>query len=188
MKTKLVLKGLQYAMKAAWWTVTVLLAILLVTIIGAKANGQVPKVFGYAVMHIVSNSMEDTIAEDSYILIKEIDPYDVKIEDIICFYSSDPAIYGRPNTHRVISDPIVTENGITFETMGDNCLAPDAYPVDGERLIGVYVTDLPLISSFSKALEGGLSFVLVIAIQVGIIAVSVITVVTAMKNKGNKEE
>ena len=88
----------------------------------------------------------------------------------------------------MISDPIVTENGITFETMGDNCLAPDAYPVDGERLIGVYVTDLPLISSFSKALEGGLSFVLVIAIQVGIIAVSVITVVTAMKNKENKEE
>jgi signal peptidase len=188
MKTKLVLKYLKYAMKAAWWAVTVLLAILLVTIISAKVNGRVPKVFGYAVIHIVSNSMEETIAEDSYILIKETDPRDVKIRDIICFYSTDPVIYGLPNTHRVISDPVVTENGITFETMGDNCLSPDAYPAEGDRLIGVYVEDLPLLSSFSKALDGNLSFVLVIAIQIGIIAVAAITVITAMKNKEDKEK
>ena len=187
MKTKL-LKCLKYTAKVAWWATTVLLAILLVTVVGAKVNGQVPKVFGYAVMHIVSNSMEDTIEEDSYILIKETDPYDVKIEDIICFYSTDPVIYGLPNTHRVISDPIVTENGITFETKGDNCLAPDAYPVDGERLIGVYVTDLPLLSSLSRALDGSLSLVLVISIQVGIIAVAAVSMVTALKNKEKKEE
>ena len=188
MKKKPILKHLNFAMQAAWWVMIVLLALLLVTIIGAKIKGKVPKVFGYSIIHIISNSMEPTIAENSYILIKEVDASDVKKRDIICFYSPDPAIYGRPNTHRVISDPLVTEGSVTFETQGDNCVAPDAIPVDGERLIGIYVKDLSLLSAFSKALDGGLSFVLLIIVQIGVITVAVITMVTARKTKEETKE
>ena len=74
---------------------------------------------------------------------------EIKKDDIICFYSPDPLIYGLPNTHRVISEPKITENGIIFETRGDKNLIPDKHPVEEDMLIGVYVDDLPALSSFS---------------------------------------
>ena len=188
MKRKSVLKCLKIAMHTAWWGFIALLVVLLFTIIGAKINGQVPKLFGYSVMHIISDSMEPAIKKDSYILIKETDANKIKKDDIICFYSPDPLIYGLPNTHRVISEPKITENGIIFETRGDKNLISDKHPVEEDMLIGVYVDDLPALSSFSRALDGGLSIVLIVIIQIGVIAVAVITAVTAKKNKKEIQE
>ena len=46
-------------LSAIWWAALILLAVLLVNIIGAKMRGEVPRVFGYSVMNIVSGSMDD---------------------------------------------------------------------------------------------------------------------------------
>ena len=42
-----------------WWISVALLAMLLVNIFSAKIRGEVPTVFGYSVMNIVSGSMEN---------------------------------------------------------------------------------------------------------------------------------
>lgn len=143
-----------------WWTAVVLLALVIVNIFSAKIRGEVPSVFGYSVMNIVSGSMEspeDTdggIPVGSYILIRRVDPKDIKRGDIICFYSTDPSIYGYPNTHRVVEEPIVTENGIEFVTKGDANPVPDKYNAEGGRLIGRFVRRLDGVTAFVKMLEG----------------------------------
>ena len=126
-------KAIKCTASVIWWVILVLLFILLVNIFGAKLTGKVPSVFGYSVMNIVSGSMEDEIPKDSYILIKKVSPEEIKKDDIICFYSSDPKIYGMPNTHRVVQDPIVTENGIEFVTKGDANRVNDTETAKGEK-------------------------------------------------------
>jgi signal peptidase len=78
----------------------------------------VPKVFGYSVVVITTGSMGDTFPVGTYILIKETLPEDIKENNIICFYSEDPSIYGYPNTHRVTK--VIESNGkYEYITKGD---------------------------------------------------------------------
>ena len=94
-KCKKILYILKITAKISWWCITVLVALLIISIISAKAKGEVPYFFGYSVMNIVSDSMEDKIPEGTFILIKKTDPSKIKFGDIICFYSDDPDIKGR---------------------------------------------------------------------------------------------
>lgn len=163
-------KGFKLAAKLAWWCFLVALAVLLVNIIGAKMRGRVPSVFGYSVLNIVSGSMGEDIPSGSYILVKRVDPEQVKQDDIISFYSTDPLIYGLPNTHRVISEPTISEDGkIFFETKGDANPVPDSVMADGDMLIGVFVRRMYSLESLTGLLSGRGLFAVIIAAQIAIV-------------------
>ena len=146
-------KFVKNAAAALWWVAIILLALILFNVVGAKMRGEVPSVFGYSVVNIISGSMEDEIPKDSYILIKKVDASQIKKDDIICFYSTDPAIYGMPNTHRVVEDPIISDTGIEFVTKGDANPVKDKVNAQGDRLVGIYVKTLDWLTSFSASLS-----------------------------------
>ena len=181
------IKTLKTVASALWWLVLVLLAALLVNIFAAKISGRVPKVFGYSVMNIVSGSMEDEIPRDSYILIKSADPEQIKRGDVICFFSTDPAIYGIPNTHRVVADPIVTESGIEFVTKGDANAIEDSVTAKGDRLIGIYVKRLDGLTSFAKMLEGSTPIVIIGILFVSIAFMFVYATLSEAKGAPNEK-
>ena len=156
---KKIFKVLKKAGEALWWVVTVLLAVAIMFIMAAKIKGEIPYVFGYSVMHIVSGSMEDTIPEGTYILIKKTDPSEIRKGDIICFYSDDPNIKGLPNTHIVVEEPIPGENGIEFVTKGEANPLPDKETAKGDKLIGKHIKNLDALTSFSKFLDGSGIFI-----------------------------
>ncbi len=145
----------------------VALAFTIVNIMSAKIRGKVPKIFGYSIMRIVSGSMEPELPIGTYILVKECDPKEIQPnKDVICFYSEDPSIYGFPNTHRVIEKIQAEDGSIKFITQGDANVIQDAFPVSSERVVGVYVRKLSLLSDFAKVLEGSGVIVLLILLQV----------------------
>ena len=74
---------LKIAAKVFWWGATVLVALLIVSIIGAKVKGEIPYFCGYSVMNIISGSMEDKIPSGTYILIKKTDASEIKKGDIV---------------------------------------------------------------------------------------------------------
>ncbi len=157
-----------------WWAALILLAVIMINVITAKIKGKVPSVFGYSVVNVITGSMEDEIPTGTYILLKRIDPKDVKKGDIICFYSDDPAIYGLPNTHRVAEEPMETDEGFRFVTRGDANNANDQYCARGEALVGIYVRNMDVLTGFSKLLDGGGLLVFIIVLQLltfGVIAV-----------------
>ena len=166
---------------ALWWVVLVLLAALMFNIISAKMQGKVPRVFGHSVVNIITGSMEDTIPEGSYVLLKTVSPEEVKKGDIICFYSSDPAISGIPNTHRVVEEPIVTETGIEFVTKGDANAASDKYTAKGDNLIGRYVTTLDLLGRFASALDRGGMTVIILVLEALILGMAVLNFLEARR-------
>lgn len=179
-------KALRITVSVFWWCLLALLFLLLVNVFGAKMRGKVPSVFGYSVLNIVSGSMEDEIPKDSYILVKRVGADEIKVNDVICFYSTDPQIYGMPNTHRVVKDPILKDGKYEFVTKGDANPSEDKVTAEGDRLIGVYVKTLDGLTSFSASLKGNLMLFIFIGIAVATTAMMTYTIVIA-KSPKNKE-
>ena len=173
-KTK---KIIDYVIKTIWWIVLILLSVLLVSIISAKFRGEVPKIFGYSIIRITTPSMGKTIPPDTYILIKETAPEDIGRDDIICFYSDDPSIYGYLNTHRVVR---VIENNDKYEfvTKGDGNGVEDIVTAKGDKLVGKYVKNLDGLTWFSQALSsknmGVICIVMVVATAGVFVAILVV--------------
>lgn len=147
----------------AMTAVITLLALLIAVAIFSKATGK--RVFSYSILWVLTESMEDTIPVNSYILVKEIeDPSEIVEGDIISFYSRDPQLGGALNTHRVYS---VVTPGQQFITKGDNKLTnqvPDSYPVNSEDLYGKYVRNLPFMTFLGRlyATKAGLMLTLLL--------------------------
>ena len=169
------------AASIVWWVILILLFALLVNIFASKMMGKVPTVFGYSIMNIVSGSMEDEIPAGSYILIKRTAAENIKKDDIICFYSTDQTIYGMPNTHRVVADPIVTEDGIEFITKGDANPINDKETAKSDRVIGVYVKTLDGFTGFLDGL--GKNTVLTISSGILILTTAMIAYTSILHKK-----
>ena len=107
---------------------------------GWTNKNEVPTLFGYAPMIVLTDSMsgnnEDNFNGGDLIFVKTVKPEEVKKGDIISFF--DPQGNGTSITsHRVIE--ILKENGeISFKTKGDNNNTEDKLPVPAENLAGVY--------------------------------------------------
>ncbi len=180
-------KILDRVLKCSWWMLILLLVLLLAQVLGAKMQGKVPKIFGYSIMQIVTGSMEEHIPVGSYILVKEIDPEDVKINDVISFYSEDHKIYGLPNTHRVVGIE-EGECGIEFVTRGDANPGNDRVNVKADKLIGIYVSRLDFLKSFSDFLSDGGIFTIIAVIWISTFAMMGYTIYKKLSVKSDGKE
>lgn len=134
--------------KKSRWVLTIIFSLLLLFLIYIVGNmiysqisNKVPAIMGYSIMNVISTSMEPQIPENTFILIKEVDPALLKIGDVITFYSRDPSIEGLPNTHRIYD---IENDGtnLVFVTKGDANAIPDSYKVYGAEIIGQYQNNI----------------------------------------------
>ena len=181
--SKKVIRILKTTVSAIWWLLLVGGLALVVTLIAAHMRGDVPRIFGYSLINIVSGSMEPEIEKGAYILIEEVEPEEIKKDDIICFYSTDPNIYGYPNTHQVIEEPYVQDGEYYYVTKGTANLLPDTEPARGSRLIGRYVTKLDALSSFLEFISTNMLIVIVLPLGLGMVAMCIGAMVTAKKSE-----
>lgn len=137
-----------------------LLLILSVCLVGTvvicSASEKVPSVFGYSILRVISGSMEPEIHVNDYILVKKTDIAELKTGDIISFYSKDPSIYNKPNTHRI--DSINKGESLSFITKGTANEKADQYPVVQEDIIGKYVCKLSVLSFVFPLLSNPMIF------------------------------
>lgn len=183
MTKKRIFATVKLAATLLWWAALLLTVAAVVVSLSAHFRGEVPRLFGYSVLHIVSDSMEPTIEQDSYILIKRCDPAEVREDDIICFYSTDPQIYGYLNTHRVVAEPTLEDGEYRYVTQGDKGTLPDTYPAEGDRLIGLYVRELGLLTAVMHFI--GRHFIAVLAAL--FLLMAVFTLVPLFLKKGDGE-
>lgn len=170
-----------------WWLAVAVFVLTAVTFVSAHYRGEVPRIFGYSIMNIVSDSMEDEIMPGDYILIKKVAPEDVRERQVICFYSTDPAIAGYPNTHRVVAPPRCEDGEYYFTTKGDHNLAPDPVEAKGSLLIGVYVRKLTVLTALLNFIAGNRFAVLLIPLMLGAIVMIVATVITSRTDNSDKK-
>lgn len=135
----------------------------------ARKN-RVPVVFGYGIFSVVSESMAPTLKTGDVIISKNVPAETLSKGDIITFYSSDPSIYGRPNTHRIVSLGKAENGDLLFYTKGDGNEKSDSYPVNEKDIIGKLAYKPALLSKILKVLNNkavflfGLIFPILVAI------------------------
>lgn len=150
-------------------------------------SGDVPSVFGYTALRVTTGSMAPTYDVDTLILVKKTDPAQIKENDVISFYSQDPALDSAVNTHRVVE--IRQENNtIVFVTKGDNNNVVDSYDVPGEYLIGKVVASSNKLGKFSRLVANPLIFIPIILIPLIIILFSNLFETYRMAKQIAKEE
>lgn len=184
--TSKVKKIIDRIVSITWWTLLVALFLLVFGIVSAKAKGKVPKVFGYSVVTIITPSMGEEIPVGSYVLIKAVDPEDVRENDIICFYSDDPAIKGSPNIHRVVKPPIEVGDGYEYVTKGDANPSEDSVTAKSDKLIGKYVDRMYWLENLSNSVNssGMMTFVMVLFV----LSMGMIVAVVMLKSKEAPEQ
>ena len=127
-----------------------ILVINLTLIIRSYVNAdEVPTIGGVAPLIVLTGSMEPKIKSGDLIFVKEIEPAEVKVGDVIAFF--DPDGNGTSIlTHRVIE--ITEDEGmLAFRTQGDANDGADSSAVKGDKLVGRY-TDFRIAGAGSVAM------------------------------------
>ena len=102
---------------------------------GKSMLGYEPTIFGLRCFYLVSGSMEPTIPTGSAVIVRKNNTGVYETGDVITFRSAEEAIYGMPNTHRIVE---VVENGsgYIYITKGDANSSIDTTPVSGDQIYG----------------------------------------------------
>jgi len=115
--------------------------------------------------------MEPTYTTDTLIVVKKTDPSKIKEGDVISFYSSDPALEGAVNTHRVVSISQDGDNYI-YTTKGDANNAADLYDAQSRYLIGKVIWSSLLLGKLSRLAANPLIFIPLILIPLALILIT----------------
>jgi signal peptidase I, archaeal type len=116
---------------------------------------------------VESNSMYPTLKVGDIIIVKGVEPSQIRVGDIIVF-SSKEVYPGITVVHRVIG--IYYENGeYMFRTKGDNNLLPDPCCVLGNEVKGIVIYDIPYlgyVTIFFQSYPSSFVFLLLILVIV----------------------
>ena len=110
----------------------------------------VPKAFHYHVYTVISGSMEPAIPTGSLVYIKEMEPKDVQVDDVIAFYGTKDA--ASIITHRVVENRVLMGE---FITKGDANEENDMNPVTYNQYMGKMVRSIPKIGGIVQTITGG---------------------------------
>lgn len=143
--------------------------LVLLTVVLTK-SGDVPNILGYSVFRVMTGSMEPAIETDSLIVVKRVEASEIKIGDVISFFSQDPAHGGAVNTHRVTA---IEQNGEewNFVTKGDANQLEDKYVASSKDLIGKVVYVSHVMGIIVHLLSNPLIFIPVIVLPMFVILV-----------------
>lgn len=143
--------------------ITIAAAVVVLCIVLLTRPGEAPSIAGYTLFRITTGSMEPTYPVDTLILVKKTDPSRIQTGDVISFYSSDPALDGAVNTHRVTG---VRTDGThwSYKTKGDANNVEDAYDTSETALIGKVTGSSLLLGKLARLIVNPLLFIPVILI------------------------
>ena len=127
--------GVQKVLSALEWLVLAASFGLVIYAFVCTARGKAVSVGGYSLLHVVTGSMEPTISVGDYVIVKDTPNAELKVGDIVAYYTKDPEIYGRLVIHRIKEK---FDDG-SFVTMGDANPVPDKLTVYPEQALGRYV-------------------------------------------------
>lgn len=181
-------------MKKVWLTLVDIIsigiiigAIFILFLVIMTAPGKVPQIGGYTVLRVVTGSMAPTLETDTLIVVRKTEPAEVKEGDIISFYSSDPALEGAVNTHRVLS--IREESGVYYyTTKGDANNVADSCEASSEYLIGTVCFSSYALGKLARLLANPLIFIPVILIPLAVILICDVARTVKIARRIAKEE
>lgn len=124
--------------------------VLLLAVMAVALPFSVPKLFGYQIYNVLTQSMEPAMPVGSAIYVKSCDPQALRQGEIITYRLSEAT--GLVETHRVVENDTQAKQLIT---KGDANALPDVDPVSYERVVGKVVVCIPVLGTVSEMLHSG---------------------------------
>lgn len=160
-------------------------AVFIAFVLYSNLTGKTLFIGGKTAMWVKTGSMEPEIPARSYILIERADTENIKVGDVIVFYSDDPSIYGKLNAHRVTE---IIDGGKRFATKGDNNPGPDKYYARADKVIGVYRKNLKLLSYLGRFFLTPLGITItIIFVLAMVVPIYLPDILSAINNKKKQE-
>ena len=120
---------------------------LVVFVFVLRLTGAKPKIFGYYVFNVASDSMTPMLEVNDVILVKQCSGEDVHKGDVITYRGQSGELAGKDITHKVIEEPVKDTGGtIRIKTKGTKDGAIEDPVLTGEQVIGKYVRTLKILS------------------------------------------
>ncbi len=160
MKKKLFLKVV-----SAFLSLTIVTAMILIILACVSVNNK--SILGFRLFIVLTGSMQGFINQGELIITKSEKEQSIKVGDVITFISSDTAIYGQINTHRIVK----IENG-GFYTKGDANFSQDTSPVSYNQILGKVIFHSPFLGWLIRALGKPLNMVIFLIFPIILIAIS----------------
>lgn len=124
--------------------------VLLLAVMAVALPFSVPKLFGYQIYNVLTQSMEPAMPVGSAIYVKRCDPQALRQGEIITYRLSEAT--GLVEAHRVVENDTQAKQLIT---KGDANALPDVDPVSYERVVGKVVVCIPVLGTVSEMLHSG---------------------------------
>ncbi|MCL2030483.1 MAG: signal peptidase I [Oscillospiraceae bacterium] len=177
--------------KIGLFTALVLLCLaaapLVFPALDSGGDGTPRRIAGYSYFTVLTSSMQDEIPRDSFILVKQTDPRDIRAGDNIT-YTRDA---GAPVTHKVVGiyEDYLAAGARGFRTQGTNSEIPDKDVVPEANVVGKVIFTLPGAGAVLSRLESSIRLVAVILaacvlLSFGIQRKSTLSGVAAKKTAG----
>jgi signal peptidase len=115
------------------------IALLAFVMFQNRVHKTTPCLGGYQLYIVLSGSMQPALDVGSVVIVKAIDPEEVKTGDIITFRGEKRS--DALTTHRVIG--INTKTGLSFQTKGDANEVADPTAINPTKLVGKVVLHMP---------------------------------------------
>ena len=178
-KENKVSKIIGYVVSFLW---LILCLYITLEVINANNNNRPPRLFGYSVSYVPTNSMENEIMAGEYILFVKTTFDDVNENEIVVYRAND----GKYIVHRVIEkheDYLIVK--------GDNNIAPDDEHVTKDMVYGKYIMVVGFMSVFSNGIDKNLIFFILVIIFVCMMAMQAFSIFVKGKTdeiKKNNED
>lgn len=141
--------------------ITLLVIILLINIaiiIQTKTKtNSVPSIFGLKPFIALSGSMESQINVGDLVIVKEVDPSKLQVDDIIAFRDSENIV----TTHRIV-DITTKNNELCFTTKGDANNVNDDGIVYSSMLEGKYQTKFAKLGNVILFIQEPVGFFVIV--------------------------
>ncbi len=129
---------MKYVLRAVNVLATVIIMVAFVVLLRCVFTpaGEIPTIMGYGFMRTLTGSMEPAIPVHSLIVVETDSSRAYEVGDIITFHSTDEALDGSLNTHRIVSIDTASDGSPVYHTKGDANEAEDADPVPAANVVG----------------------------------------------------
>ncbi len=188
--------------------VVITVFVMVFTIVSMHTVGKDNRgVFGYKLNSVITQSMEPTIDKGDIVITENVtyvpegatvideDPdairaEDLKVGDIITFYSTDPSIYGQLNTHRIMEITTDEDGNLAFVTKGDNNPIEDRELALATNVYGRYAGTIPFLGSLFEFIkdESGIGYFTIILIPFLLLIVIQVVKFVKLMRKYRKEQ
>ncbi len=164
-----------------------LMAVVIMTPKGENGS-KVVSIAGYSIMSVLTGSMEPNYNIGDIVIIKKTNTDELKVKDVITFYSADPDMNGQIVTHRI--NDIINENGhLEFETKGDNNRMVDTENVPEDKVIGKVQGRIPYVGKAATFMQTNrTAFFLIVILPMLVIMAFEVKDIILIARSGEEDE